>query len=335
MRRLVFVLFFCALAVPGFAQTQVVPPTPSTTTRVDELGAIDAIVLGVVEGVTEFLPISSTGHLIIANRFLQLESNQPLVDGNGAPLWYKKPSAKNPEGERLTTKRAADTYAVVIQFGAIAAVALLYWTPLMSMLRGLFGRDPAGLRMLINVMIAFVPAAIVGLMIHNWIDEHLFSVRTVIIAQVFGAGLMFYAEHWRKKRANAATVAVPTELTPTAAAGIGLLQCLAMWPGTSRSMMTIVGGYFSGLDAKRSAEFSFLLGFVTLTAASAFKTLKGGAPMIQVFGWTHVILGCVVAAVTAAFCVRFLVHWLTRHGLAIFAWYRLALAAVLTVVFYL
>ncbi|MEY4941607.1 MAG: hypothetical protein RIQ93_3342, partial [Verrucomicrobiota bacterium] len=125
------------------------------------------------------------------------------------------------------------------------------------------------------------------------------------------------------------------ELTPRSAAMIGCLQCFAMWPGTSRSMMTIVGGYFAGLDPRRSAEFSFLLGFVTLSAASIFKSYKTGAAMIQVFGWSQIILGAIVAAITAAICVRFLVHWLTRHGLAVFAWYRLGLAAVLAAVFYL
>ena len=125
------------------------------------------------------------------------------------------------------------------------------------------------------------------------------------------------------------------DITPAKAATIGALQCVAMWPGTSRSMMTIVGGYFVGLDAKRAAEFSFLVGFVTLSAASVYKGYRSGAAMIHVFGWPHVMLGGVVAAVTAAICVRFLVHWLTRHGLAIFAWYRLALAAALAALFYL
>ena len=100
-------------------------------------------------------------------------------------------------------------------------------------------------------------------------------------------------------------------------------------------MTTIVGGYFAGLEPKRAAEFSFLLGFVTLSAATAYKSYQGGAAMIQVFGWSHVLLGAVVAAVTAALCVRWLVGWLTRHGLAAFAYYRLALAALLAVVFYL
>jgi undecaprenyl-diphosphatase len=188
---------------------------------------------------------------------------------------------------------------------------------------------------MVNLLIAFIPAAGIGFLAHDWIDANLFSVGAVIIAQVAGALLMFYAQAWIKRRPTPATSQPLSELTPAKAATIGALQCVAMWPGTSRSMMTIVGGYFVGLDPRRSAEFSFLLGFVTLSAASVYKGYRSGGAMIQVFGWSNVILGGVVAAVTAAVCVRFLVHWLTRHGLAIFAWYRLAVAAALVVVFYL
>lgn len=338
MRKLVLALLTTGLASITLAQAPAADTPPATTAPAPaaELSVKDAIILGVVEGVTEFLPISSTGHLIIATRLLKLEAEEPLVDRDGQPLWFRKPSPKHPDGEPLTLKRAADTYNVVIQFGAIAAVALLYWSQLISMLMGLLGRDTAGLRLLINITIAFLPAAVVGLLIHDWIDRHLFSVGAVIIAQVAGALLMFYAEFWRRRRAVLRPARTELNyLTPVAAAGIGALQCLAMWPGTSRSMTTIVGGYFAGLDPRRSAEFSFLLGFVTLTAASIFKSYKSGAAMIQVFGWSHVLLGGVVAAVTAAICVGFLVNWLTRHGLAAFAWYRLALATVLLVVFYL
>jgi undecaprenyl-diphosphatase len=313
------------------------PATPASASRAAaELSIADAVILGVVEGVTEFLPISSTGHLIIANHFLGLDSAQPLLGPRGETLWHKKPSAKNPRGEPLTLKLAADTYTVVIQAGAIAAVAILYWSQLLSMLRGLLGRDPAGRQLLINVIVAFVPAAGIGFLAHNWIDEHLFSIPAVIVAQVAGAFLMFYAEHWRRRHLATAPVAAsaPVVLTTARAADIGGLQCVAMWPGTSRSMMTIVGGYFVGLDPRRSAEFSFLLGFVTLTAASIYKGYRSGGAMIQVFGWSQVLLGAVVAAITAAICVRFLVHWLTRHGLAVFAWYRLVVAAALAAVFF-
>jgi undecaprenyl-diphosphatase len=300
-----------------------------------ELSVADAITLGVVEGVTEFLPISSTGHLIIASRFLGLESEQPLLAADGTTLWYRAPTATRP-GEPLTLKKAADTYTVVIQFGAIAAVALLYWPQLVSMALGLLGRDVAGRRLLVNVLIAFVPAAVLGLLLHRWIEANLFSVGAVIVAQVAGAGLMLFAENWRRRRAVLVKhVPEPGELTYRQAASVGLLQCLALWPGTSRSMTTIVGGYFAGLDPRRAAEFSFLLGFVTLSAAACLKSYTSGAAMIQVFGWSRVVLGAVVAAVTAAISVKFLVTWLSRHGLAAFAVYRLATAAVLAVLFYL
>ncbi|MDO8541158.1 MAG: undecaprenyl-diphosphate phosphatase [Opitutaceae bacterium] len=331
-----------ALLLPTLlcAQTPAEPARP-VTQPVAELSLTDAIILGVVEGVTEYLPVSSTGHLIIATRLLHLESQTPLRDANGQPLWYRKPSARNPQGEPLTLKLAADTYTVLIQFGAIAAVALLYWSQFMAMLRGLLGRDPTGLRLLINVFIAFIPAAGLGFLAHDWIEVNLFSTGTVIVAQVVGAFFMLYVEYWRRRRLTPdlelkqAKASLAADLTPGAAAGIGAFQILSLWPGMSRSMTTIVGGYFAGLDPRRAAEFSFLLGFVTLSAASIYKGYKSGAAMIQVFGWTNVVIGGVVAAITAAICVRFLVHWLTRHGLAVFAWYRIGLAVVLAVVFYL
>jgi undecaprenyl-diphosphatase len=203
------------------------------------------------------------------------------------------------------------------------------------MLMGLLGRDPDGRRLLVNVLIAFVPAAAIGLLASSWIEEH-FTVGAVIVAQAAGAGLMLFAEHWRRRnyRENTANEGL-RQLAPHHAAGIGLLQVLALWPGMSRSMTTIVGGYFAGLDPRRSAEFSFLLGFVTLTAATLYKSYRSGAAMIAVFGWPHVLLGAIVAAVTAALCVRWLVGWLSRHGLALFAYYRLAVAAALAALFYL
>ncbi len=326
MRTLLVTLALLSIPV---AAAESPKPAPSASAPAAELSVADALVLGVVEGVTEFLPVSSTGHLIIANHFLGLEAEAPLLSADGRPLYYRAPSPQYPRGVPLTIKQAAFTYVVVIQFGAIAAVGILYWTQLIAMLRGLLGRDPAGRRLLINLLIAFLPAAGLGFLLHGWIDAHLFSIPAVIIALVAGAGLMFFAESWRRKHAN--HTAPPAELTPKQAAGIGALQCLALWPGTSRSMTTIVGGYFAGLDPRRAAEFSFLLGFVTLTAATVYKSYKGGAAMIQVFGWSNVLLGAAVAAVTAALSVRFLVGWLTRHGLAAFAWYRLALAVALAV----
>ncbi len=299
---------------------------------VAELDLGDAIVLGVVEGVTEFLPISSTGHLIIANNLLGLESDKPLTDAAGQPLWHKRPTPARPEGVPLTLKLAADTYAVVIQAGAIAAVVLLYWRQMLGMLLGLAGRSANGLRLLRNILLAFLPCAVAGFLLHDWIDRHLFSVPAVIAALVAGAGLMLWAEHWRRRNSiPGLSRAEPAGLSAQRALGIGLAQCLALWPGTSRSMVTIVGGYLAGLSPVKAAEFSFLVGLPTLAGAAVYKGWRSGGAMIDVFGWTPVLVGGVVAAVSAAVAVRFLVNFLSRNGLAVFAYYRLLLAAALTI----
>jgi undecaprenyl-diphosphatase len=321
---IVTLLLVCALrADPTLPQERRARAQP-----VAELSAVDAIILGVIEGLTEFLPVSSTGHLIIAKDMLKLNSQQVLLDEKGEPLWHKHATTTH-GAQLLTLNLAADTYIVVIQFGAIAAVALVCWQQLLSMFWGLLGKDPAGRRLLINVLIAFFPAALIGFIVHDWVDENFFSVGTVVFAQVAGALLMFYVEAWYGRRWLRGIRPDREELTPLAAAGIGLLQCVAIWPGTSRPMMAIVGGYFAGLDPRRSAEFSFLLGFVTLSAACLYKTVKSGGSMIQVFGYPHVVLGGVVAAIVAFLCVRYFAQLLVRHGLNFFAWYRLALAGAL------
>lgn len=318
-------LFSAGLALQLPAAEPPTPPAPAA-----QLSVRDAFVLGVVEGVTEFLPISSTGHLIIANDLLGLESEKQLVDAHGKPLWYKPPSAEHPAGVPLTLKLAADAYTVIIQVGAIAAVVLLYRRQLIGMAFGLAGRDSAGFRLLRNVMLAFVPVAVIGFIAHDWIDAHLFSVPAVIIALVAGAFLMLWAERWRRKNTSFGySRGEPSDLSSRKALGIGLAQCLALWPGTSRSMVTIVGGYLAGLSPAKAAEFSFLVGLPTLAGAAVYKAWKAGAAMIDVFGWGSVLLGGLVAAVSAAVAVKFLVAFLTRRGLEVFAYYRLILAAVL------
>lgn len=330
MRRLL--LGIVGLALAGLPARGATTPAEAAS----GLSVRDACILGVVEGVTEYLPVSSTGHLIVALHLLGLESNQPLTGRDGQLLWHKRPSAQHPAGVPLTPTLAADTFTIVIQFGAIAAVALLYWRQLLSMFNGLRGRDPAGRRLLRNLIIAVFPSAVLGLALGGWISAHLFSIGAVVAAQVAGAVFILWAERYRQRRdAQTPTAGHDPELSPRQALNIGLLQCVALWPGTSRSMMTIVGGYFAGLDPRRSAEFSFLLGLITLTAATALKSYASGAAMIQVYGWPHILLGCVVAAVTAALAVRFLVTWLSRHGMAAFAWYRLGFAAVLAVLTWL
>lgn len=327
-----FLASLAAFALCATLQAEDSAATPQSHT----LDTTDAVILGVVEGITEYLPISSTGHLIIANHLLVLDGEEPLADTVGNIVHFKTPTPENPDGIPLTNKLAADTFAIVIQFGAIAAVALLYWRQLVAMFLGLFGRNPAGLRLLVNLLVAFTPAALVGFFTHDLIEKYLFSVPTVIAALLVGALAMIYAEHWRKKNSgnlNNNDKLPPQNtletLAPKQALTIGILQCAALWPGMSRSMTTIVGGYFVRLNPKQSAEFSFLLGLVTLSAATAYKTLQSGAAMVQVFGTVDIVIGCIVAAITAALAVRFLVNYLTRHGLLAFAIYRILLAAIL------
>ena len=311
------------------------PAAGSAPAPVAELSAGNAVVLGLVEGVTEFLPISSTGHLVIATKLMGLESEAQLADNAGVPLWHKKPSKDNPAGVPLTLKLAADTYTVIIQIGAIAAVVLLYWRQLLSMAVGVLGRSNSGARLLRNVILATLPVAVIGLLLNNWVSDHLFSIPAVIGAQAVGAFLMLWAERWRRANAGIGySRNDPSDLTPPKAIGIGFAQCAALWPGTSRSMVTIVGGYLAGLTPVKAAEFSFLVGLPVLAGAALLKAVKSGSAMVEVFGWANLLLGGFVAAISAAIAVKFLVTFLSRNGLALFAYYRLVLALVLTA-FYL
>ena len=286
-----------------------------------------ALVLGLVEGITEFLPISSTGHLIITNQLLGLNREQPLNNRACTALIKRPPSDKFPEGEAFTLKSAVDAYTVIIQAGAIAAVLILYWSKICSIVQGLFGKSREGLYLGRNLLIAFIPAAIIGLALEKWIDSYLFNHWPVICALIAGAVLMLGVEYWRNKHyPNYDGGPELHELTPGNALLIGLMQCVAMWPGTSRSMMTIVGGYCVGLSPRRAAEFSFLLGLPTLTLAAFYKGVMTGPLLFEAFGWAPILFGCVVATVSAAIAVKWLVNYLTKHGLSLFAYYRIGLA---------
>jgi undecaprenyl-diphosphatase len=227
----------------------------------------------------------------------------------------------------LTPSLANQAYIVVIQFGAIMAIIPICWSQFVLMWRGVVQkRDPRGQRLFLNVLIAFVPAAVFGLLLHDWIDENLFSRGAIVFALIAGSLLMFVADRWGRSLQQEGRY---QELTPHGAAWIGFLQCLAMWPGVGRPMMTIVGGYLAGLPPAPAAGFSFLLGFVTLSAATVYKSLRSGPLIIEIFGWQSVLIGIVVAGITAWFSVRFFIKLLLEKGLAPFAWYRLILAAAL------
>jgi undecaprenyl-diphosphatase len=263
-----------------------------------------AIVLGLVEGITEYLPVSSTGHLILTASLLGLDG---------------------PEH-----KDAIDAYLVIIQGGAILAIAALYWPRLLRIVQGLLGRDPGGRALAGNLALAFLPAAVVGLLAGKHIRAMLFGDWPVLAGLVAGGVAMLWLG--RRPRTGGDDLDAMSWHT---ALGIGAFQVLALWPGMSRSMATIGGGMLLGLRGPAAAEFSFLLGVPTLGAACLHDVVgelrqagaTGRPSMFEQLGAEPMLLGIVVATASAAVAARWLVHFLNRHGLAPFGWYRLAVAA--------
>jgi len=276
-------------------------PRSSDDARLDTLTLPKAIVLGVVEGVTEYLPISSTGHLLVAERMMGL--------GDGAD------------------KKAADTYTVVVQIGAILAVLGLYRRRFATMVDGVLGRSDEGRSVLIALVVAFIPAAIIGKVFGDAIKDHLLQPWPVAAAEVVGgiAILVFVANQARLR------VRTPTldGLRWQQAALIGVAQVLALWPGTSRSLVTILAAMLLGCSLQVAVEFSFLLGFLTLSAASAYELLQNGSTLVDTFGWVNPVVGVIVAGISAAAAVKWMVSYLERHPLTIFGWYRIGLGAVI------
>lgn len=283
----------------------------------DAMTPIQALILGLVEGITEYLPISSTGHLIIASSLMGLDKT-------------------------AEQKAAVDTFNIVIQGGAILAVLGLYFPRVVQMCKGLLGKDEAGLALAIRIIVAFLPAAVLGVLLNDLIEALLFNTPSVLTALALGGIFMIVLDRVRMREhrqgvppENDSEVLGPDlhEISIGKAMAIGALQCVAMVPGTSRSMMTIAGGVLVGLHPRRAAEFSFLLGLPTLGGAcvySILKTLTGDGPnMFEVIGWTPIAIGLIAATVSAALAVRWLVGFLNRHGLAVFGYYRIALAIVL------
>jgi undecaprenyl-diphosphatase len=283
--------------------------TPTATTATDAAAADSqmttwkAIVLGVVEGVTEYLPVSSTGHLLVTQRILGI-------------------------GDTDATKDAADTYAIAIQFGAILAVLVLYWQRIVSIFKGLIGQDAEGRRLLIALVMAFLPAVVVGVVAEKKIKEHLFGPWPVIVAWLIGGVVVIWLAP--KIKADRPGFKI-TEMTWKQGLIIGVAQVLAMWPGTSRSLVTILAALAVGASLATAVEFSFLLGLMTLGAATVYETAKNGSKVIDAYGWVDPIVGMVAAFISAVLAVRWMVRWLQTRSLAVFGWERV-LAAVGTIV---
>ena len=259
-----------------------------------------AALLGVVEGVTEFLPISSTGHLILVARWLRLS------------------------GE------AVRSFTLVIQAGAVAGIVGLYRAHMAQMWRGLGRRDAAGRRLLEHLVISLLPAALVGVLWHDHIKTALFRVGPVTAALAVGGAVMLVVDAQARRRFGTPTRALDA-MTARDALVIGLAQFLALWPGTSRSMVTIVAAMLRGFPAAVAAEYSFLLALPTLGGAALFEAATGGDRMVRELGGAAVALGFVTSLVVAVIAMWGLVRYLTRHGLGVFGWYRLALATAVWV----
>jgi undecaprenyl-diphosphatase len=265
------------------------------------LSVLEAILFGVVEGFTEFLPISSTGHLLALARILDV-------------------------GQHGKAEDAIKAYEIAIQAGAILAVLGLYRHRFATMVEGAVGRSVDGRRVLVAVIVAFVPAAIVGLVGEKVIKDVLFGVWPVIAAWAVGGVLIlvFSRNGVLAPRAGRALDVI----TMRDAVIIGVAQVAALWPGTSRSLVTIVAALLLGFSMVAAVEFSFLLGFVTLGAATGYQVLKDGSLMVDVFGWFTPLVGLVAAFVAAVVSIKWMVGYLERHDLEIFGWYRIGIAAV-------
>lgn len=260
----------------------------------DILLLIKAIVMGVVEGITEFLPISSTGYLILTQDILK--------------FW---------------TPEKADLFIVVVQLGAILAVIYEYWGRLWRALMGLLtGKDaerqnPRQLG--ISLIVATIPIMVLGLTFGDQLKETLFHPVTVAIMLILG-GLMIF---WAERRQHVVKFVEAEDIDMMTAIKIGLIQCLALIPGTSRSGSTIIGSLFLGVSRKASAEFSFFLGIPVLVGAGLLDLIKHHSVLTSGQDWWILVAGTVTSFITAMLCIRWLVAWVSNRDFTIFAWLRI------------
>lgn len=255
---------------------------------------LKAIILGLVEGATEFIPVSSTGHLIIASDWLDFT------------------------GER------AKTFEIFIQLGAILSIVWLYRATFLRLVSA--WSEQGSRRLILNLGIAFLPAALVGILFHGWIKEHLFNPLTVAIAMVAGGILILLIEALKPSSRIDETDAIP----PGTALGIGLAQVLSLFPGVSRSGATIMGGYCLGLSRRAATEFSFFLAVPVMFAATLFD-LFGSRDILTASDAPLFLVGFVVSFISALVVVKAFLGYVSRRSFAVFAWYRIAFGCLLLV----
>ena len=257
---------------------------------------IKAAVMGVVEGLTEFLPISSTGHLILA----------------GALLGFDDEKAK--------------VFDIAIQTGAIFAVIMVYWQKIRDTVVAL-PTSRAAQRFALNVLIAFVPAVVLGLLFGKAIKAHLFTPTVVASTFIVGGLIILWAERRQARNPGAARIMDADDMTPLDALKVGLVQCLAMVPGTSRSGATIIGGMLLGLSRKAATDFSFYLAIPTLIGAGVYSLYKERA-LLSLTDLPVFMVGLVFSFLSAWLCVRWLLRFIATHSFVGFAWYRIVFGLV-------
>jgi len=262
----------------------------------DPLLLIKAAIMGVVEGLTEFLPISSTGHLILAGALLGFDDDKAKV------------------------------FDIAIQTGAIFAVILVYWQKIRDTLIALPTERQAQ-TFALNVLIAFVPAVVLGLLFGKAIKAHLFTPTVVASTFILGGFIILWAEARQKANPGLARITDVDQMTPLDALKVGLVQCLAMVPGTSRSGATIIGGMFLGLSRKAATDFSFYLAIPTLIGAGAYSLYKDRA-LLSVADLPMFGVGLVMSFISAWLCVRWLLRFISTHSFVGFAYYRIAFGLV-------
>ncbi|HEX3096880.1 MAG TPA: undecaprenyl-diphosphate phosphatase [Usitatibacter sp.] len=260
----------------------------------------DAVILGVVEGLTEFLPVSSTGHLILVS---------DLLGQNG---------------------EKGKVFDIVIQLGAILAVCWEFRVRIAAAFRGL-GSDPVQQRFAVNLFVAFLPAAIVGLAFQKQIKAHLFNPTSVAIALAVGGLVIFAVERWYRRQGPPRVMSM-YDMTWRDALKVGIAQCFSLIPGTSRSGATIMGGMLFGLSRAVATEFSFFLAIPVMVAATGYEMVKNRA-LLSADDLSMIAVGFVVSFVFALIAVKALIRYVASHDFRAFAWYRVALAVVVLAYF--
>jgi undecaprenyl-diphosphatase len=302
-------LLFLLLTSPfGLWAAEQASPDKSAEEVRNQFTTQRAIVTGLVEGVTEYLPVSSTGHMIISDAVMGVEKSSTQVEA----------SVVDRKGRRLSLEKIADDYIVIIQLGAILAVLFIFYQRMSSVVIGIFKGNRSSLFLALAILIAFLPAAIIGLLVKDYIP---FNVTIVAFALIIGGFVIFIAEEQLPKIPSDNTGEL--NVTPEQAVRIGLCQCVALIPGTSRSLATILGGRWAGLSSAVATEFSFLVGFVILSAASVYKMYSLGPALFKVYPIGNASLGLIVAAVAAFISVKWMIGFIMRRGLKPFAWYRI------------